>query len=239
MNKEGYIVILFSAKISQKHKDALLEKYQDQSFIYSDNMNTANAYLQEAEILVTYGEDLHADLIKRADKLKWIMVISAGIEKMPFKEIRERGIYVTNARGIHKTPMAEYAISMLLQVLRETKILLNNQKEHIWDRTVRMQELKGRTMLILGTGAIDQEVARHAQAVAGTTVAASRSGKPVTHFDENHQTKDLERLLPHAGLGVGVMPSTNATKGLSTYDYCEQLPNHSIFRNMGRGDLVK
>jgi len=232
-------VILFSAKISQKHKDALLEKYPDQSFIFSDNMNTAKAYLQEAEILVTYGEDLHADLIKRADKLKWIMVISAGMEKMPFKEIRERGIYVTNARGIHKTPMAEYAISMLLQVLRETKTLLNNQKEHIWDRTVRMQELKGRTMLILGTGAIGQEVARLAQAFGVTTVGVSRSGKPVTHFDENHQTKDLESLLPHADLVVAVLPSTKETKGLFTYDYFEQLPNHSIFLNMGRGDLVK
>jgi phosphoglycerate dehydrogenase-like enzyme len=232
-------MILFSAKVSQKHKDALQKKYSNQSFIFGDNMNAAKAHLQEAEILVTYGEDLHADLIESADKLKWIMVISAGMEKMPFKEISKKGILVTNARGIHKTPMAEYAISMLLQVLRETKTLLNNQKEHIWDRTVRMQELKGKTMLILGTGAIGQEAARLAQAFGVTTVGVSRSGKSVTHFDENHQTKDLESLLPHADLVVSVLPSTKETEGMFKYDYFQQLPNHSIFLNMGRGNLVK
>ena len=232
-------MILFSAKISQKHKDALMEKYPDQSFIFCDNMNAAKAYLREAEILVTYGEDLRADLIESAERLKWIMVISAGMEKMPFKEISERGIYVTNARGIHKTPMAEYAISMLLQVLRESRTLLYNQQEHIWDRTVRMQELKGKAMLILGTGAIGQEVARLAQAFGVRTVGVSRSGKTVTHFDENHQTKDLKSILPRADLVVSVLPSTKETEGLFTYDYFKQLPNHSIFLNMGRGDLVK
>lgn len=232
-------MILFSAKISQKHKDVLQEKYPDQAFVFSDSMDAAKAHLHEAEILVTYGEDLHADLLENTDKLKWIMVISAGMEKMPFKEIGEKGIYVTNARGIHKTPMAEYAISMLLQVLRNAKTLYDNQKEHIWDRRVRMQELKGKTMLILGTGAIGQEVARLAQAFGVTTVGVSRSGKPVAHFDENHQTKDLESLLPHAELVVSVLPSTRETRGLFKYEYFQQLPSHSIILNMGRGDLVK
>ena len=232
-------MILFSAKVSQKHQDALKDKYPNKPFLFCNNMNVAKVYLPEVEILVTYGEDLHEELIEKAVKLKWIMVLSAGMEKMPFKVIEERGIYVTNARGIHKTPMAEYAISMLLQVLRETKTLLNNQQGRIWDRSVRMQELKGKTMLILGTGAIGQEVARLAQAFGVTTVGVSRSGKPISHFAENHQTKDLESLLPLADLVVSVLPSTKETEGLFKYEYFKQLPNHSIFLNMGRGDLVK
>ncbi|MFA1822042.1 D-2-hydroxyacid dehydrogenase [Virgibacillus oceani] len=232
-------MILFSARISQKHKNALQEKYPDKQFVFCNNMDAAKAYIHQTEVLVTYGEDLHAELITNAAKLKWIMVLSAGMETMPFKEIAERGIYVTNARGIHKTPMAEYAISMLLQVLRETKTLLNNQQEQIWDRSIRMQELKGKTMLVLGTGAIGQETARLAQAFGVTTVGVSKSGKPVTHFDENHQTKDLESLVPHADLVVSVLPSTKETEGLFKYGYFEQMPNHAIFLNMGRGDLVK
>lgn len=239
MNREGFKLILFSAKISQKHRDALKKNYPGNTFTFFNNMNEAKEYLNEAEILVTYGEDLHADLIEKAEKLKWIMVMSAGMEKMPFKEIGEKGIYVTNARGIHKTPMAEYAISMLLQVLRETKTLINNQEEHIWDRTVRMQELKGKTMLILGAGAIGQETARLAQAFGVTTVGISRSGKSAAHFNENHETKNLKSLLPHADIVVSVLPSTKETEGLFTYDHFRLLPNHAIFLNMGRGDLVK
>ncbi len=53
--------------------------------------------------------------------------MSAGMEIMPFKAIEERGIMVTNARGIHKIPMAEYTIGMLLQYEKKLKLLMKNE----------------------------------------------------------------------------------------------------------------
>src|SRR5690625_3003903 len=105
------------------------------------------------------------------------MVLSAGIDQLPSHIIQEKNIMVTNARGIHKIPMAEYAISMLLQVYRKEKTLIQREKEQIWERSVTIQEITGRTMLILGTGSIGQEVARLAKAFQMTTYGISRSGK--------------------------------------------------------------
>lgn len=70
--------------------------------------------------------------------------MSAGMELMPFKAIEERGIMLTNARGIHKIPMAEYTIGMLLQY----------EKKELWDRKIEVGELNGKTMLVIGVGAI-------------------------------------------------------------------------------------
>ncbi|WP_246187605.1 D-2-hydroxyacid dehydrogenase [Ornithinibacillus caprae] len=233
------MVILFSARMSTKHQEALKQKYPDLTFIFSDRMPEAKKELPHADIIVTYGEDLNDELISQAEKLKWIMVISAGLDQMPFKAIAERGIMVTNVRGIHKVPMAEYAISMLLQVYRQEKQLITNEKEAVWDRSVRMKEITGRKMIVLGTGAIGQEVARLAKAFQMTTYGVSRSGRPVDYFDETYKIDELDQLLPKADFIVSVLPSTKETKYLLTDDHFSMMNNEAVFLNMGRGDLVR
>ncbi|UJL47324.1 D-2-hydroxyacid dehydrogenase [Virgibacillus sp. NKC19-16] len=231
-------MILFSAKISHKHHEKLKEKHSNLEFIFCDNMDEAKQHLHKAKILVTYGGDLNEGLIGQAENLKWIMVMSAGIEKMPFEAIEQKGILVTNARGIHQTPMAEYAISMLLQVYREARVLYQSEKDHHWDRFARMQEMRGRRMLLMGAGSIGQEVARLAKAFQVETIGVSRSGRSVEYFDENHKIDNLENLLPSVDIVVSILPSTEETRGLFTFKHFQLLPNHAVFLNMGRGDLV-
>ncbi|SHG53424.1 D-2-hydroxyacid dehydrogenase [Ornithinibacillus halophilus] len=233
------MAILFSANVSSKHRDELIKNYPNKTFIFCKDMNEAKEYLADAEILVTYGEDLNAQLIGKAIRLKWIMVMSAGMDLMPFKEIERRGIMVTNSRGIHKIPMAEYAISMLLQVSRNAKQLIENEHANKWDRSVRMHEMNGNTMLVLGTGAIGQETARLAKAFQLNTIGISRSGKSVEFFDEVYETNQLETVLPKADYIVSVLPSTVETRYLLKDEHFEQMKDTAIFLNMGRGDLVK
>ncbi|WP_163971038.1 D-2-hydroxyacid dehydrogenase [Oceanobacillus halotolerans] len=230
--------VLFSAKLSEKHKTSLQTQFPTVLFTFCDNMAEAEEHIDKATVLVTYGEDLTGELVEKAVNLKWIMVISAGLDKMPLDVIREKGIIVTNARGIHKVPMAEYAISMLLQVSRSEKVLIQQEKDRNWDRSARLQEITGKTMIVAGTGAIGQEVARLAKAFRMTTYGVSRSGKAVEFFDKTFTTEQLVELLPEADFLVSVLPSTKETDNLFTYNSFEQLPDHAIFLNMGRGNVV-
>lgn len=231
--------ILFSGNISEQLQQRLTVNYPDQSFVFCKGMEEAQEHLSTADILVTYGEDLNDALMNEAKRLKWIMVLSAGLDKMPFKVIQERNIIVTNVRGIHKVPMAEYAISMLLQVYRQEKTLMAHEAERKWDRSVNMQEITGKTILIAGTGAIGQEVARLAKAFQMTTYGVSRSGRSVEFFDETYRVDQLDKLLSNVDFIVSVLPSTDETKGLFTYDHFRKMPEHTVFLNMGRGDVVR
>ncbi|GAA0441109.1 glycerate dehydrogenase [Lentibacillus halophilus] len=232
------MVILSSAKISEKHRMRLREHYPDETFIFCTNMDEAKPNIDRADILVTYGEDVTAELIDEAAQLQWIMVLSAGIEAMPLAAIQERGIFVTNASGIHGVPMAEYAMSMLLQVLRQQEQIMANESVHKWDRSVRMDELAGKTLVIAGTGAIGQEVARLAQAFRMSVYGVSRSGRDVDYFDRNVTNDQLGDLLSTADVVVSVLPSTPETQGFFTYEQFQRMPDHVIFLNMGRGDAV-
>jgi len=233
------VTILFSVKLSQKDQQRLKENYPDQVLNFYKNMKEAKQYIQEAEILVTYGADLTSELIEQADHLKWIMVLSAGIDKLPLKAIQKKDILITNARGIHKKPMAEYAISMLLQVYRQEKLLMQMETNKEWTRrSIRIQEISGKTMVIAGTGSIGQEVARLSKAFFMKTYGVSKSGRPTDFFDKTFTTDEMDRILPEADFLVSVLPSTDETKGLLTFDHFKLMPEHAVFLNMGRGDLV-
>ncbi|MBP2078679.1 D-2-hydroxyacid dehydrogenase [Oceanobacillus polygoni] len=231
-------MILFSAKISSKHHEKLKHDYSDQQFLFSDSDEMTKKHLDEAEVLVTYGSDVNEEVIQHASKLKWIMVLSAGVDELPFELMKEKEIILTNARGIHKIQMAEYAISMLLQVYRQEKILIQNEQAHHWDKSVKVKEITGSTIVIAGTGAIGQEVARLAKAFQMKTIGVSRSGANVAYFDENVTNDKLEHVLPEADFLVSVLPRTKETKGFFTYDHFNVMPDHGVFLNMGRGDAV-
>ncbi|HEY4601736.1 MAG TPA: D-2-hydroxyacid dehydrogenase [Cerasibacillus sp.] len=232
-------MILVTAKISEKYHKDLIQAFPNETFTFCDDISQATDELPQAEIIVTYGEDLTDEHIEKASQLKWIMVLSAGVDQLPHQAIKKHHILVTNVRGIHKIPMAEYAIAMLLQVYRQAKTLIKHQMEGKWERSIKMQEISARTMVILGTGAIGQEVARLAKAFHIKTIGVSRSGKPVEFFDETYQTSDLHQQLPDADFVVSVLPSTPETKYLFTEESFRLLPNHAVFLNMGRGDIVK
>ncbi|AMM91826.1 D-2-hydroxyacid dehydrogenase [Peribacillus simplex] len=218
--------------IQTKMKDA----FPELNFIYQEGW--MDERLSEAEILITYGEDLTEKIIGKAANLKWIMVMSAGMELMPFKAIEERGILVTNAKGIHKIPMAEYTIGMLLQYEKKLKLLMKNEREEMWDRKIEVGELNGKTMLVLGAGAIGGEVARLGKAFRMTTLGVNRSGKPVESIDRLYTLDNLLEAIPGADYIVSVLPSTDETKDLLQKEHFKAMKESAVFVNIGRGDLI-
>ncbi len=225
-------------RVPESIRNHFEQKYSQTEFIFCHGIEEAEKYLPEADVFVTYGEDLNQERIQKAEHLKWIMVLSAGMDRMPFEEIEERGITVTNVRGIHASPMAEYAISMLLQVSRQAKTLYDHETKHQWDRTPVLNEINNRTMVLLGTGAIAQETARLAKAFHMKTIGVSKSGSAKPHLDETYTVKELKDVLPEADFVVAVLPSTEETRYLLNKAHFQMMKETSLFLNMGRGDLV-
>ncbi|MDM5357191.1 D-2-hydroxyacid dehydrogenase [Peribacillus sp. ACCC06369] len=230
------MLILSTIIPNESIQTKMMDAFPDLNFIYQEGWT--DEPLNEAEILITYGEDLNEEIIGKAANLKWIMVMSAGLELMPFKAIEERGILVTNARGIHKIPMAEYTIGMLLQYEKKLKLLMKNEREELWHRKIEVGELNGKTMLVLGAGAIGGEVARLGKAFRMTTMGVNRSGKPVDSIDRLYTLDNILEAVPEADYIVSVLPSTDETKGLLQKEHFKAMKETSVFVNIGRGDLI-
>ncbi|MFJ7828200.1 D-2-hydroxyacid dehydrogenase [Psychrobacillus sp. NPDC096623] len=229
--------ILFSFLPKQEQQDDLIRKFPDAEFVFQKGLN--EELLNSSQILVTYGEDLHANHLETAEELKWIMVASAGLEKMPLQEIAKRGIVVTNVRGIHKTPMAETILAHILSIKKSLPLILENQRNGEWSKRVFPVELLGSTAIILGPGAIGGEVGRILQAFGVHTIGCNSGGRTAPYMDEMVAFDNLTEVLPKADIVISILPSTEQTKGLITYEHLQCMKQTTIFMNFGRGDLVK
>ena len=229
--------ILFSFLPKQEQQDELVKKFPHAEFIFQRGLN--EELLKSASILVTYGEDIDAPHLKTAEQLKWIMVASAGLEKMPLREIANRGIVVTNVRGIHKTPMAETILAHILSIKKSLPLINENQRKGEWSKRVSPTELLGSTVIILGPGAIGGEVGRILQAFGVHTIGCNSSGTLPPFMDEIVTFDKLNEVLPKADIVISILPSTEQTKGLITYEHLQSMKQSAIFMNFGRGDLVK
>ncbi|WP_147804144.1 D-2-hydroxyacid dehydrogenase [Alkalicoccus halolimnae] len=232
------MVIVSSANILQEIQSDFISKYPDLDFRFCNDISEAERELSEAEILITLGEDLVPEHINMAKNLKWIMVISAGMDKMPFEAIAERNIFVTNAKGIHAVPMAEYTIHMMLHTARQATVVLEQERQRVWDRSPVMMELHSKTVCIVGAGAIGTEIARLAAAFRMKTVGVNQSGRNIDYFDEIFPVKELRSALQHADFVISVLPKTPETDDLFSGEAFKAMDKHAVFINIGRGNVV-
>ncbi|KGA97680.1 3-phosphoglycerate dehydrogenase [Alkalihalobacillus alcalophilus ATCC 27647 = CGMCC 1.3604] len=230
--------IISSAQIATNIQKDLETVFPEAYFSFYNNMAEAEDELRTAEILITYGEDLEEKHIQTANKLKWVMVISAGLEQLPFDALKKKGILVTNCRGIHAKPMAEYTIGMMLQVARKTKTLIEQEQAHDWNRSVPMIELNGKTISILGVGAIGQEIARLAKAFNMNVLGMNSSGQEVENVDQVVSNERVEEILTVADFVVNVLPATEETKEIMNEQRFRKMKRSATFINIGRGYTV-
>lgn len=231
------VTIYFTFEPREDLKQPLVTQFPQVNFEFDAKLDVAK--LKDADILVTYGEDLKEQHLEHADKLQWIFVASAGIEKMPAQAIADRNIFVSNVRGIHKKPMTESILAHILALKRALPFVYEQQKKKEWNKKARLSELNGSTALIIGPGAIGSEIGRILQAFDVYTIGCNRSGEDAPFMNETHALDNLTEQLPKADIVISMLPSTKETKYLLNREHFELMKDSAIFMNFGRGDLVE
>ncbi|MBE1555848.1 D-2-hydroxyacid dehydrogenase [Sporosarcina limicola] len=229
--------VVFTFDVKDYQKRDLQTKFPQVMFHF--NKKPQDAEVETATVIVTYGGDIDAALLERTAVLEWLMIASAGVEKMPLAEIAERGIRMTNVRGIHKVPMAESVLAHILALRRSLPLIYERQQVKEWNRKVGSTELRGSTALILGPGAIGSEIGRLLQAFGVRTIGCNRSGKKCESMDEVIIFDDLLDRLGEADYVISVLPSTPETKEMLLEEHFKAMKETVVFMNFGRGDLVK
>ena len=97
-------------------------------------------------------------LLARAPRLAWVHSATSGVERALTPAARQRGVVVTNARGVFSRPIAEYVMMMILAVSRRLPQLLELQRERTW-QPLEGAELRDVTVGIVGLGSIGRAVA--------------------------------------------------------------------------------
>jgi phosphoglycerate dehydrogenase-like enzyme len=202
------------------------------------------AALPEAEYIVGLGEVKMDDAFyQKARKLRLIQLLSAGYDRVDIEAARRAGVPVSNNGGANAIAVAEHAILLMLAVCRRLTWLHEMVKSGRWRgndiASVRLYELHGRTLGIVGLGNIGKKVARLAQAF----------GLAVQYFDIQRLTEDaadslgvkfrlLDEVLRTSDIVSLHVPLTPQSKHMIGAEQLKKMKPTAYLINTCRGPVV-
>ena len=176
--------------------------------------------------------------IEQFHSLKYIQLTSAGFDRVPMDYIKQHGIEIHNARGVYSVPMAEFALTGILQLVKQSRFFYENQKQHIWEKSRTLGELAGKTAVIVGAGNIGAEVAKRLKAFDVTVVGIDITTDQRPYFDKIELLNNIDEQFKAADIIVLTLPLTDDTKGMFDKSKFDLMKNSCIFVNIARGQLV-
>ena len=224
-----------SPRIRLSNVYELARAEQSGDFARKDELD---ALLAEAEVI--YGFRLPNDVFTRAPKLKWVQVMSAGVDRFLDIEFQQSSVIMTNVSGIHAIPIGEIVLEQMLMFAKQAPLCFRLKQEKQWKRFMPTV-LRSKTVGIVGLGNIGREVARLAKAFGMRVVATRRSIKRVArakHVDILLPTEQLSRLLKESDFVVLSLPFTSETNRLIGEKELRTMKPTAYLINIARGNIV-
>jgi phosphoglycerate dehydrogenase-like enzyme len=210
--------------------------------IYNDSGKPLNAE-QMARLLVGMDgviaglDQLDAVALAGADRLKVIARYGVGLDNVDLAEARRRGIVVTYTPGANAVSVAELTIGLLLALARRLPEAFVATRQGEWPRLAGVS-LKGKTVGLLGLGAIGREVVRRLSGFECRLLAV----EPYPDRDFAAQwgvaLVSLPELLNQADFISLHLPLLSETRGLVNDDFLNQVKAGAYLVNTARGELI-
>ena len=192
---------------------------------------------KEVDILVVRSTIVNAETINTSKTLNLIIRAGAGVNNIDIAAANKKGIYVANCPGMNSVAVAELAVGLMISLDRRIPDNVADFKKGVWNKGEysKAEGLKGKTLGIIGVGAIGKEVAKRALAFDMNVY-----GKDISRI-EGVQIKDfseMDQLLPLCDIVTVHLPSTPETKGLFNKQMFSYMKKGALLINTSRPDII-
>jgi D-3-phosphoglycerate dehydrogenase / 2-oxoglutarate reductase len=233
--------VLIADKLSEKTVTALKALNTEVSVnaeLTAENLPDA---IGSADILVVRSTKVTEKTISAAKNLSLIIRAGAGVNTIDLAAANTRGIYVSNCPGKNTEAVAELAIGLMIAADRQIANATADLRNGLWKKKEygKARGLKGRTMGIIGFGAIGKAVARRALSLEMKVIVWSRN--LTDEIAERYgvtSVSDLASLARQAdvvSIHIAYKPETQHLVGKSFLDV---MKNGAILINTARGEVV-
>jgi phosphoglycerate dehydrogenase-like enzyme len=222
------------------------EDFPDTNVVHLHDYERMDEELADAEIMI--GWSLRGEQFVKAKKLKWIHSTAAAVHALVSPELQASDVVVTNGRTVHGPVVAEHAIALMFALAKRLPSAMVHQQQREWAQTTlwhehpRPRELAGSTLLMVGYGAIGQEVVSRAVGLGMKPLVVRRhantahsGGKSAIEF---FPTAEWNDVLPRADFIVLAPPLTPETTGMMAAAQFSNMKNDAYLINVGRGALI-
>jgi phosphoglycerate dehydrogenase-like enzyme len=233
---------ILSARYKPEHLARIADAAPGSRIVTVSLEGLADSDLSDVEVLLRgpMPQQIFDRLLSRCPRLMWVHSATAGVERVLTPVALERGIAITNARGVFSDPIAEYVVMMVLAISRRLPQLLELQRERTW-QPLEGREMSDLTIGVVGLGSIGRRVAELCLTF-GTRVIATRrqpaAGDPLDGAIEILPSHELPELMSRSDFIVLALPLTSGTEGMFDSGLLGQAKAGAWLINVARGALV-
>ncbi|MEO8207620.1 MAG: D-2-hydroxyacid dehydrogenase [Chloroflexota bacterium] len=167
---------ILSARVRNQDLDRIREAAPGTRIVNLSIEGLADGPVEDVEVLLRgwLSSEAFDRLLVRAPRLRWVHSATSGVERALTPTSHDRGLTVTNARGVFTRPIAEHVLMLILAISRRLPQLLELQRERTW-QPLQGVELRELTIGIIGYGSIGRAVASLAGAFGARVIALRRN----------------------------------------------------------------
>lgn len=205
---------------------------------------TRDTVMQEVPDADGFVGNITPEQVRAAKKLKWVQVMSAGVENVLFlsgsNDLRDSQIIVTNNKIVQGPEIADHAMAMLLFLSRHLYDFYGNQQRQAWQPPNRFSgiELRGKTAVVIGVGGIGTQIATRANAFGMEVIGVDPEDKPFLPFLKVVvKPEQLDEVIPQADVVFISAPHTPRSHKMMGAREFSLMKKNSYFIAVSRGGL--
>lgn len=207
------------------------------NLVATNDRETALANAADAEVMIGHHFQFDDTLVARASRLRWIQSLTTGTDAILKLNTLGQDVCVTSTRGMHGPQMSELVFLHMLLLTRDYPRILRNQQAGVWERWPQPL-LWGKTVVIVGVGAISEALAPRCKAFGMYVHGVSSSGRLPAGFDSVFHRRDLARAAALADYLVLVVPHAPDTENLVDASVLQAMKRDAYLINVARGGVL-
>jgi len=242
--KEGFLPC---DQEGEKHSTITKEEFEK-------GLNQYPEIKDKIEYLVDWDEDNYLSSMKEADvllgwqfptknireiapNLKWIHIISAGVNHLsPFDWMKDK-LVLTNSSGVHAKKAGEFGLMSILMLQNQMTKIVTNQKNREFV-TLLSKPIKGFKVIVVGTGSLGGSMIKHISKLGAEVIGVNRKGNEVEGCSKVITFDKIDEVLPIADFLYLAVPETEETKGLINKKRLDSLKHTCGIVNIGRDSVL-
>lgn len=229
--------------ISEVQFKKLQQEFADKGYEFCyclDRKEDANSLVErmkDSDVVVISNIKLDKCILENCTKLKMLSVAFTGLDHIDLDYCKNHGIVVRNAAGYSTTAVSELAVGLMIDVYRKITALDGNIRQGGARGSFLGRELHGKTVGVIGTGAIGIATIKLLKAFGCEILAYSRSQRQEV-LDLGVKYCNLEALMRESDIVTLHVPLNEQTHHLVGKEQIAMMKPSAIIVNTARGNVV-
>ena len=177
------------------------------------------------------------NLDKIAPNLKWIHVISAGINHLSPFDWMKKDLVLTNSSGVHSKKAGEFGLMSILMLQNHMTRLVTHQRNKEFNSLLG-KPIEGKKVVVVGTGSLGGSMIKHISKLGADVIGVNRKGKNVEGCAKVITFDKIDEVLSEADFLYLAVPETKDTKGMINKSRLDKLKKSCGIVNIGRQSVL-